>query len=292
MLSLCLEKYDGRYILKNTALAPHIQEKLLQHSRFSPLQRLMILVLIGICVNVPLITRAAAADLVVFAAASLKEALDEQVKVFSASNKDTQIRMSYAGSNALAKQIENGAPAQIFISADEEWMDYVTQKNLVVASTRRDIVKNELVIIAPATSTVKLDVAPGFALASALGNGRLSLANPDVVPAGKYAKAALTKLGVWGTVDTKIAGAENVRAALAFVARGETPLGIVYRTDALAEPRVRVVAAFPGELHAPIVYPAAIVAGQDSPAARALLDALSGVTARVVWQKYGFVVAK
>lgn len=234
----------------------------------------------------------AAAELTVFAAASLKEALDEQVKVISASHKDMQIRVSYAGSNALAKQIESGAPAQLFISADEAWMDYVTQKNLIVASTRRDMVKNELVIIAPTASLVTLDIAPGFALAAALGNGRLSLANPDVVPAGKYARAALTKLGVWDTVDTKIAGAENVRAALAFVARGEAPLGIVYRTDARAEPRVRVVAAFPGGLHAPIVYPAAIVAGQDSPAARALLDALTSANASAVWQKYGFVVTK
>lgn len=221
----------------------------------------------------------------------MKEALDANVKEFTAQTGHV-VRVSYAGSNALAKQIENGAPAQLFISADEAWMDYIAQKNLIVAGTRRDIVKNELVIIAPALSTVKLDIAPGFALAAALGNGRLSLANPDIVPAGKYAKAALTQLGVWGTVNTKIAGAENVRAALAFVARGETPLGIVYRTDALAEPRVRMVAAFPRDLHAPIVYPAAIVAGQDSPAARALLDALSSANARVVWQKFGFVVAK
>jgi molybdate transport system substrate-binding protein len=235
---------------------------------------------------------ALAADVTIFAASSLKDALDEQVKVFLSTNQNVQIRLSYAGSNALAKQIESGAPAQLFISADEAWMDYLAKKNLVIDSTRRDLVKNELVLIAPVSSPVKLDVAPGFAIAAALGNGRLSLANPDVVPAGKYAKAALTKLGVWGTVDQKIAGAENVRAALAFVARGETPLGIVYRTDAMAEPRVRVVAAFPGALHAPIVYPAAIVTGQDSPAARALLAALTNAKATAVWKKFGFDVAK
>ena len=235
---------------------------------------------------------ALATDITIFAAASLKDALDEQVKRFMSTNKDVQIRVSYAGSNALAKQIESGAPAQLFISADEAWMDYVAKKNLIVNSTRRDMVKNELVIIAPVASTVKLDVAPGFPIAAALGNGRLSLANPDAVPAGKYAKEALTKLGVWGTVDTKIAGAENVRAALAFVARGETPLGIVYRTDAMAEARVRVVAAFPAGLHAPIVYPAALVTGQDSPVARSLLDALTSASATAVWQKHGFVVTK
>ena len=235
---------------------------------------------------------ATAADLTVFAAASLKESLDEQIKVFNASNKDTQVRVSYAASNALAMQIESGAPANLFISADEEWMDYLAQKGLIVAASRRDLVKNDLVLIAPAATAKPMTIAPGFALAAALAGGRLAVANPDAVPAGKYARAALTKLGVWSTVDTQLARAENVRAALAFVARAEAPLGIVYRTDAMAELRVSVVGTFPADSHPAIIYPAAMVVGKDSAQARALLKLLAGPEARRIWQRFGFAVPK
>ena len=232
-----------------------------------------------------------AADLTIFAAASLKEALDENVKAFNAKT-GHQVRVSYAGSNTLAKQIENGAPAGLFISADEQWMDYVAQKNLLVPGTRRNLVTNRLVLIAPATlgnaSTLQLKIAPKFALAQALQGGRLALANPDVVPAGKYARAALTTLEVWTDVEKSLTRSENVRASLVLVARGEAPLGIVYATDAKAEPKVRVVDTFAANLHPPVVYPAAVVTGKLNPATQSLLDYLGGAEARAVWLKYGF----
>jgi molybdate transport system substrate-binding protein len=237
---------------------------------------------------------ALALDLTVFAAASLKESLDENVKAFSNAT-GHQVRVSYAGSNALAKQIENGAPAQLFISADEAWMDYLAERKLIVASTRKNVLTNELVIVAPISSGQRVEIGAGFPLANALGSGRLALADPNTVPAGKYAKAALQKLNVWQTIESKLAIAENVRAALAFVARGEAPLGIVYRTDALAEPRVRIVATFPAGSHPDIVYPLALVAGQPpqlQQAAQALADALTNVESRRVWQRYGFGSAK
>jgi molybdate transport system substrate-binding protein len=234
---------------------------------------------------------ASAADITVFAASSLKEALDEQVSAWSA-REGHRVRVSYAGSNALARQIESGAPAHLFISADEEWMDYLVRKNLVVTASRRDVVGNDLVLIAPGTAAGPVTITPGFPLAAALAGGRLAVANPAAVPAGKYAKAALTKLGVWTSIEGKLARAENVRAALAFVARAEAPLGIVYRTDALAEPKVSIVGTFPADSHPAIVYPAALVAGQDTAAARALLDALVSADGKKLWRKFGFTAAK
>ncbi len=231
-----------------------------------------------------------AADLTIFAAASLKEALDENVKAFSAKTAH-RVRVSYAASNALAKQIENGAPADLFISADEEWMDYVAQKSLLASGTRRNLVTNRLVLVAPVDRKVELRIAPKFALAHALQGGRLALANPDVVPAGKYARAALTTLGVWAGVEQKLTRSENVRASLVLVARGETPLGIVYLTDAKAEPKVRVVDTFAANLHPPVMYPASVIAGKLNPATQSLLDFLGGAQARAVWVKYGFGAA-
>lgn len=230
-----------------------------------------------------------AAEVTVFAAASLKESLDEQIKAFSVKSGNTA-RVVYAGSNTLARQIEAGAPAELFISADDEWMDYLVAKKLIVAATRRVLVSNELVLIAPVNSKVPLKLAPngGNALRAALGDDRLAMANPDTVPAGKYGRSALTALGAWSAVEARLARTENVRAALAFVARGEAPLGIVYRTDALAEPKVRVVAAFPDGSHAPITYPAALVAGKESAAASNLLTYLASASAQPVWQKHGF----
>jgi molybdate transport system substrate-binding protein len=242
---------------------------------------------------------AIAAEVTVFAAASLKDALDDWIKVYTTQLADmpvgTRVRVSYAGSNALARQIENGAPAQIFISADQEWMDYLAGRKLIVAGTRRDLVRTDLVLVAPVASKVTVNLATdagasaATALLAALGDGRLAVANPDAVPAGKYAKAALTKLGAWSAVESKLARTENVRAALAFAARGEVPLAIVYRTDALAEPRVRIVATFPANTHPPIVYPAAIVAGQDSPDAQRLLRYFSGDASSATWIRHGFV---
>jgi molybdate transport system substrate-binding protein len=234
---------------------------------------------------------ALAADVTVFAAASLKEAMDEQARRFEAST-GNKVIVSYGASNALAKQIDAGAPADIFISADIDWMNYVDERHLLAHGTRVDLLHNTLVLIAPKASRVTLDIAPGFALAKSLRNGKLAMANPDAVPAGKYGKRALETLGVWSTVERQVARTENVRAALVLVSRGEAPLGIVYNTDARAESGVRVVATFPEASHPPIVYPAALMASSRTPAAVALLDALRSSSARAVWEQYGFGVVR
>jgi len=220
----------------------------------------------------------------VFAAASLKNALDEV-----ASLAPVKPAVSYGPSSGLARQIENGAPAQVFLCADLDWMDYLQQRKLIRDGTRRNIVANKLVLIAPAGSTVTTRIASQFPLAQLLGGGRLATADPAHVPAGKYAKAALQKLGVWESVSERLAPAENVRAALALVARGEAPLGAVYATDAAAEQKVRIVAVFPDGLHAPIVYPAALTssAPASGPAADFLV-LLSSPRARKVFEKHGF----
>ena len=226
----------------------------------------------------------------VFAAASLKPALDKILASPEAAAIGN-VKASYAASSQLAKQIEAGAPAELFISADQDWMDYVATRKLIVAETRADLLGNALVLVAPKDSTVKLDIAPGFALAAALGkDGHLALAEPNSVPAGKYAKAALTRLGAWDAVATRVVSADNVRAALNFVARGEAPLAIVYRSDAVSEPAVRIVATFPDASHAPIVYPIAILSGHDTPAARKLLAALRAPAAQEIFRASGFDV--
>jgi molybdate transport system substrate-binding protein len=230
------------------------------------------------------------ADLTVFAAASLKEALDEQVGRFEAETGGKTV-VSYAGSNALAKQIEAGAPADVFVSADTDWIDYLDKRDLLRAGTRIDLLRNRLVLIAPADTRASLPIAPGFALGGALGTGKLAMANPDSVPAGKYGKAALTALGVWTSVESRIARTDNVRAALVLVARGEAPFGIVYTTDALAERKVRIVGTFPENTHPPIVYPIAIVAASRSPNAQRFVDNLNSPAARPIWTRHGFTMA-
>ena len=229
----------------------------------------------------------AAAEVAVFAAASLKEALDAQATRFQADT-GNKVVVSYAASNTLAKQIEAGAPADLFISADLDWMDYLEQRGQIVSASRVNLLRNTLVLVAPAASPVALKIAPGFDLAAALGSNKLAMANPDAVPAGKYGKAALESLGAWGGVEKQVVRAENVRAALALVARGEAAFGIVYRTDALAEKGVRIVDTFPASSHPAIVYPAARIAGRDSAAAKVLLDYLGSAAARGVWESYGF----
>jgi len=232
--------------------------------------------------------RAQADDMLVFAAASLKPALDEILATPEAKAIGT-IKASYAASSQLAHQIEAGAPAALFISADQDWMDTVAGKNLIVTGTRINLLGNALVLVAPKDSTAQLAIADRFDLAGALGkDGRLALGEPNSVPAGKYAKAALTKLGVWDSIQSRVVAADNVRAALNFVAKGEAPLGIVYRSDATSEPAVRVVATFPADTHAPIVYPAAIVAGHDTAESRKLLDLLHAPATQAVFQRYGF----
>jgi molybdate transport system substrate-binding protein len=222
--------------------------------------------------------------LTVLAAASLKDALDEAVAAYPA-----KPVIAYGASSALARQIENGAPADLFISADLEWMDHVEKKNLLAPGTRRNLLGNRLVLIAPAKQPVKLKPAPGFPIAKALGNARIALAEPNSVPAGRYAKAAFEKLGVWDQVAPRVAAAENVRAALALVARGETPLGVVYQTDANAERGVMIAGVFPADTHPPIVYPVAALKGAKAGAA-AFLEFLSQPQARAIFEKHGFAV--
>lgn len=225
----------------------------------------------------------------VFAAASLKNALDD---INAAWKTDTgkEATISYAGSSALAKQIEEGAPADLFISADLAWMDYLSEKDLTQKDTEVQLLGNRIVLVAPADSAVEIDIAPGFDLAGTLGDERLAMANTDAVPAGKYGKAALEKLGVWDAVAPRVAQAENVRAALALVAAGEAPLGIVYQTDAAADPAVKIVGVFPQDTHEPIIYPAALTAEAKAADAAAFLDFLKGDTAKGLFEAQGFTV--
>lgn len=230
-----------------------------------------------------------AAPVTVFGAASLKNALDEVGAEYAKTGGEA--RFSYAASSVIARQIEQGAPADIFVSADSDWIDYLAQRRLIVTSSRRDLLTNRLALIAPADSKVNFKVARGMPIAKTLGSGRLALAGPDV-PAGKYGRAALSALGVWDSVSGKLAPAENVRSALQFVARGESPLGVVYDTDAMVEPRVRIVGLFPTGSHPPIVYPAAIVASSKNPDAAKFLAFMRGPRAAAVFKKYGFVVLR
>jgi molybdate transport system substrate-binding protein len=229
----------------------------------------------------------AAPPVTVFAAASLKNALDDVAHAYESATA-SKVVVSYAASSAIARQIEAGAPADVFISADADWMDELAKKGLIVAASRRDLLTNHLALIAPADSTVRLTIRKGMPLAAALGpGGRLAIAGPDV-PAGRYAQASLEWLGVWPSVENRLARGENVRATLAFIARGETPLGIVYDTDARIEPKVRIVGLFPDASHPPIVYPAALVAGAPGRGGAAFLSYLRGPRAGAIFRRYGF----
>ena len=223
----------------------------------------------------------------VFAAASLKNALDEASAAYAKDSATPPARISYAASSVLAKQIEQGAPADMFLSADSDWMDYLADKGLLKAGSRTDLFTNHLALIAPKDSAIALTIKPGFALAAVLNGGRLAMAGPDV-PAGRYGQASLTTLGVWDQVKDHTARGENVRAALQFVVRGEAPLGIVYDTDAKAEPGVRIVGLFPDASHPKIVYPGAVVASSTAPGAEAYLTWLNSAKAAAIFKKYGF----
>lgn len=229
-------------------------------------------------------------QILVFAAASLKGALDEASESFSKA-RGVPVVISFAGTSALARQIEHGAPADVIISADETWMDYLAGKDLIRKATRRALLSNRLVLVAPAERAQPVDVAAAGHIAMALAGGRLAVADVKAVPAGRYAKAALESLGQWASVSAHLAQAENVRAALAFVARGEAPLGIVYETDARAEPGVAIVATFPASSHPRIVYPAAVTAVAAAPGLGAdYLNALGGDEAAGVLRRHGFTV--
>ena len=223
----------------------------------------------------------------VFAAASMKEALDDHARQFEKAT-GHRIMVSYSSSNGLARQIEAGAPAGLFISADNEWVDYVEAQGRAVPGSRRALVRNELVLIAPSTSDVSLAIKPGFPLQAALGEGRLAVANPEAVPAGKYAKAALQSLGVWDSVKDRLAPGESVRAALSFVAARAAPLGIVYRTDANAERNVKILDRFPPASHAEIVYSVVVIKGANR-TATVFANYLASLQVRGTWRKYGFI---
>jgi molybdate transport system substrate-binding protein len=227
-------------------------------------------------------------DVTVFAAASLQNALEDIARSTQQQTGRT-LRFSFAASSALARQIEQGAPAAIFASADEQWMDYLAQRQLIVPETRQSLLGNRLVLVVPAGSSAKVELKPNFDLAGLLGpNGRWVTGDPANVPVGRYAQEALTKLGVWPMAQTRLVRAENVRVALAFVERGEAAAGVVYETDAAISQRVRVAGVFPADSHAPISYPFAIVARNDSPAAREVLRLLTSAEAREIWRKHGF----
>lgn len=228
---------------------------------------------------------ARAAELTVFAAASLTNALRE------IATGRTDVKFSFASSSTLARQIEQGAAADLFMSADEEWMDYLAQRGLIATETRVAPLSNALALVAPFGQARPVTVAPGLDLAALLGpGGRLVTGDPAHVPVGRYAKQALERLGLWAVAEPRLARAENVRAALLLVERGEAPYGIVYATDAAVAPKVRVVGTFPADSHSPISYPMAVVKARDSTAARALLAELTGPKAKAVYGKLGFVV--
>jgi molybdate transport system substrate-binding protein len=228
----------------------------------------------------------------VFAAASLKTALDKAAAAFLEST-GKKVTVSYAGSSALAKQIEQAAPADMFISADLEWMNYLAKKGLIKDESRFNFLGNRLVLIAPSSSATALKIAPSFALSDAVGDGKLAVADVKAVPAGKYAKVALEKLGVWTTIEGKLAQAENVRAALALVAREEAQLGIVYQTDAKAEAKVKIVDTFPEDSHPPIIYPVALTSGAANAAdAGAFATFLRDEQAKKVFLDEGFTILK
>jgi molybdate transport system substrate-binding protein len=230
---------------------------------------------------------AMAADVNVFAAASLKNAIDEIGAAWKAKS-GNGIVATYAASSALAKQIEAAAPADVFISADEAWMDELASKNLIKTESRKDIVGNTLVIVAAKDSKLTVDLGAKPNLVETLGQDKLAMADVKAVPAGKYGKAALESLKLWDAVSPQVAMQENVRAALALVATGEAKLGIVYGSDAAVEPKVEVTATFADETHTPILYPAAIVAASTNADAQGFVDFLKGDEAKVVFKKDGF----
>jgi molybdate transport system substrate-binding protein len=231
---------------------------------------------------------AAQQSVTAFAAASLKNALDDANATFTKTS-GVKVTASYAASSALAKQIEQGAPADVFISADLAWMDYATEHRLIKADTRFNLLGNRLVLIAPKESKLdNVQIGQDFDIAKLAGDDRIAVADVAAVPAGKYAKAALEKLGAWTAAEPKLAQAENVRATLAFVARGETPLGIVYETDAKIEPKVKIVGAFPDGSYPPVTYPVAATAESKNASVTRYLAFLRSNTAKAIFESYGF----
>jgi molybdate transport system substrate-binding protein len=225
--------------------------------------------------------------LVVLAAASLQEALNAEADAWAARG-HPRPTLVFAASSALARQVQGGAPADLFLSADEEWMDAIGKSGALRSGTRHDLLGNRLVLIAPVTGPAKIDLANPASIAHTLGRGRLAMADPDAVPAGKYGKAALEHLGLWATLADKVARSDNVRSALALVESGEAPLGIVYATDAAASRKVRVVATFPASSHLPIRYPVAVLAGSNNRQAEPFEQFLTSPEGQAIFARYGF----
>jgi molybdate transport system substrate-binding protein len=230
-------------------------------------------------------------EVVILAAASLKNALDDAAAAWAKETGKTT-KIAYAASSALAKQIEGGIPADLFISADVPWVDYVAERKLIKPASRVDFLGNEIVLIVAKDSKIDLKIDKGFPLRAALGEGRLAMANVEAVPAGRYGKASLEALGVWPSVADRVAQAENVRMAMTLVSRGEAPLGIVYRTDAAADPAVKILGAFPASSHPPIIYPMALLASSTNPDAEAFVAFLKSSAAKQYFVKQGFAVLK
>ncbi len=249
-------------------------------------RRLVVLALLALLLA-PCGAKAQPPTLTVFAAASLTDAMKQVADAYKAKS-GTSITLSFGASSTLAQQIDQGAAADVFMSADADWMDFLQKSGRIADGSRKDLLGNELVLVAGNDTKPAPKIVPHFDLAGALGDGKLAMADPASVPAGKYGKAALTALGVWDSVASKVVQAENVRVALEYVARGEAPFGIVYATDAKVAP-VKVVGVFPEYSHAPIVYPVALTS-TASPAAREFLTFLSGPQARAIFEKAGFTV--
>jgi molybdate transport system substrate-binding protein len=248
-------------------------------------------ILLSLAILAGVAVQATAEPVNVFAAASLKNALDAVSQAWKAeAGKET--KNTYAASSALAKQVEQAAPADVFISADLDWMNYLAEKKLVKEDTRKVLLGNQLVLVATKGSGTKLELKEGADLAGALAGGKLAVGDVKAVPAGKYAKAALEKLGLWASVEKSLAQSENVRAALALVARGEAKLGIVYATDAKAEKEVEVAGVFPEDSHPPIVYPAAVIFSSKNPDAEAFVTYLSSPKAQEIFTAQGFTILK
>ena len=234
---------------------------------------------------------AAEGSTTVFAAASTTNAITDIARLFKEKNKGT-VTHSFASSSTLAKQIANGAPADVYVSANPKWMNYLAKKKMIVPGSRFDLLGNRIVLIAPKDSSLKIKIAPHFDLARVLGDGKMAMGDPAHVPAGIYGKQALEKLGVWKAVEPKVARAKDVRAALALVERGEAPVGLVYATDAAISKRVKVIGVFPEDSHPPIVYPVALVKGRATPTARSFIEFLTSPDAKGIFEKYGFTVRK
>jgi molybdate transport system substrate-binding protein len=255
------------------------------------IRRVAGVVAIGLSLFVSGATISAAQEAVtVFAAASMKNALDAANTAW-AEKGGAKTSTSYAASSALAKQIEAGAPADVFISADLAWMDYLAERKLIDTASRTNLLGNRIVLVGPKDAPA-VEIKSGFDLADLLAGGKLAMGAPDSVPAGKYGKAALEALGIWGSVEASVAGAENVRAALLLVSRGEAPYGIVYQTDAAADPEVSVVGVFPADSHPPVIYPIALLAGSDNPQAAEYLEFLKSDEAHPFFEAEGFEILR